>query len=249
MQRLGLIAAMQEEIQPLLRIVKPSRMEVIGKRHVWWLGKSESICLVESGMGPDNAATATRLLIDIEKPELIVNFGFAGSLTSALCVGDIVMADRLLFMHGRLFSEQSGLSNDLSRRHTDMQEKCGCLIHQGSFVTTRTITAKKEIAGRLPAGIAQAVVEMETAAVAQVANKEKIPLLALRAISDGFDDELGFSLDEFCDKDLNLQKWRVMLTLAKKPWIIPQLIRLAGNTKQAGRKLAMAVAGLLVPTP
>jgi adenosylhomocysteine nucleosidase len=248
-QRIGLIAAMQEEIHPLLRIVKPSRMEVIGKRHIWWLDTSESICLVESGMGPDNAATATRLLIDIGKPDLILNFGFAGSLTPQLDVGDIVLADRLLFMHGRLFSEQSGLGSDLDRRQTDVQEKCGCLIHQGSFVTTRNITSKKEIAGRLPTGVGKAVVEMETAAVAQVTNKEKIPLIALRAISDDFDDELGFSLDEFCDKDLNLQKWRVMLTLAKKPWIIPQLIRLARNTKHAGGKLATAVAGLIATTP
>ncbi|GAM11421.1 5'-methylthioadenosine/S-adenosylhomocysteine nucleosidase [Geobacter sp. OR-1] len=248
MQRIGLIAAMQEEIRPLLRQVKVLSREKVGGHHIYRLDAwGQSICLVESGMGPDNAAAATRLLIDTARPDRIVNFGFAGSLTPDLSVGDVVCAERLLFLHGRLFSEQHGLNGDSPGSCPEVRETCGIPVIGAAFVTTRKITSKKEIAGLLPTGIRKAVVEMETSAVAQVANSHLIPLTAIRSISDSFDDELSFSLDEFCDKNLNLQTWRVMLTIAKKPWIMPQLVRLARNSKKAGENLAGAIAKLLHP--
>jgi adenosylhomocysteine nucleosidase len=162
----------------------------------------------------------------------MLNFGFAGALSPGLKVGDIVSADRLLFYHDGLFSEQQWL--------TLLQEPVGQQV-QGAFVTTSRITDKDFLAKRLPAGIRQAVVEMETAALAKVACTAGIPFMAIRAISDAADEKLGFTLDEFCDRELNVKIWRVLLTVAKKPWIIPQLVRLARHTKTAGNNLSSFV--------
>jgi adenosylhomocysteine nucleosidase len=237
--RIGLIAAMPEEVIPLLKKIGVFRKETAGKQSFFSFSNGgRNTCLVMSGMGPANAASATRLLIDRCHPEIILNFGFAGALSHELNIGDIVVANRILFIHDRLFSEQHGLSAELV-------EKYETEANHAAFVTTGKVTAKKELAARLPKGIAKAVVEMETAAVAQVSHRDKIPLVAVRAISDVFDDELGFTLDEFCDSELNLKKWRVLMTVAKKPWIIPQLTRLSRNSRIAANALAEAVSRVI----
>ena len=88
---------------------------------------------------------------------------------------------------------------------------------------------------------------METAAVANVAGAAGIPFMAIRAITDTFDEKLAFTLDEFCDRELNLKMWRVLLAVARKPRIIPQLARLSGNSRRAGHLLAETVVRI-VPT-
>jgi adenosylhomocysteine nucleosidase len=228
---IGLIAAMPEEIAPLLRRVGNYHREKAGRRNLYRFQAGPlSACLIESGMGPRNATEGASRLIETCSPQIILNFGFAGALSPGLKVGDIISADRLLFYHDGLFSEQQWL--------TSLQGPVGQQVKQGSFVTTSRITDKEFLAKRLPAGIRQAVVEMETAAVAKVAGTAGIPFMAIRAISDATDEELGFTLDEFCDHELNLKIWRVLLTVARKPWIIPQLIRLARNSKAAGSNLS-----------
>lgn len=230
---------MQEEIHPFLRMMTPVHREFFGKQRIYRFPAGERLlCLVQSGVGPANAASATRLLIDRYRPELIINFGFAGSLSPEHCTGDIVVADRLLSLHKLVFTERHGLSGELSRAILPEAART-------TFITTEKVTSKKELAAGLPQEITRAVVEMETGAVAQIAHREKIPLVAVRAISDSYDDELGFSLEEFCDTEMNLQKRRVGLTIVKKPWILPQLIRLAGNSRSASGKLAEAVSAII----
>lgn len=244
---IGMVAAMPEEIGPLLGQMQQIRKETVeGYRLYRFETGGQHVCLVESGMGPTHAATATRILIDAVQPSLIVNFGFAGALAPDLQVGDIVLANRLLFLHERLFSEQQGLSQAVTERIDAFLAGCTETVsHRTTFVTAGKIVAKKELALRLPAGAALSVIEMETSAVARIAYRDGTPLVAVRAISDGFNEELGFSLDEFCDRNLRLQIWRVILTVGKKPWIIPQLLRLARNSRSAGSKLGYVLQRLL----
>jgi adenosylhomocysteine nucleosidase len=86
---------------------------------------------------------------------------------------------------------------------------------------------------------------MESAAIAIVAVENGIPFCGIRAVSDPFDEELGFSLDEFCDQRMRIRIPRVLLTIARKPRIIPQLIRLARNSRVAGASLSQAVERFL----
>ena len=72
-----------------------------------------------------------------------------------------------------------------------------------------------------------------------------MPLLAIRAISDGADEELQFSIEEFTDKNMKMFLPKVLLAVAKNPRIIPQLLRLSKNSKVAGENLATALLAIL----
>ena len=251
---IGLVAAMPEEIHPLLRRVGEFRREnVSGFILFRFTIGDRNVSLIESGIGAARAAQATGILIDTVSPGIILNFGFAGAVLAGPAVGDIVVADRLLFFNERLFTEQQGPPPGLSEKLTAMLGKgrtgSDFRIHRGTFINTGEIVAKRWLAGFLPDGTTNPVLEMETAAVARIAARAKVPLVAVRAISDAADEELGFSIGEFTDREMNIRAWKVLRTLAGKPRIIPQLFRLARNSKLAGENLAVAVMALLENLP
>ena len=72
-----------------------------------------------------------------------------------------------------------------------------------------------------------------------------MPFLGLRTISDDAGEELGFSLDEMTDSQLRISIPRVLFTCLKKPRIIPQLARLAGNSGRAGKSLGTALQQII----
>ena len=247
---IGLIAAMPEEINPFLKAAGVCSREKIDGFEAWRfsLGIHE-IRLIRSGMGVKNAAAATRALISVARPDPIINFGFAGAVTSGLHAGDIVIAERLLLHGERSFLEQSGIDSanteELAGRLDGIFRDKEFHIRKGTFITAAGIKSKRDMAELLPAGAVNPVLEMETAAVARASCEGKIPLIAIRAISDGPEEELKFAIEEFTDREMNIRIWKVLLTMAKKPWILPQLLRLTKNSRSAGNNLAAVLVVLL----
>lgn len=239
---LGLIAAMPEEIAPLLRRIPAYRKEAAAgaKIYRFELGGAP-VVLVESGMGPRKAAVAAERLISIASPNMILNFGFGGGVLPGLNVGEVVLAERVMKLESGRAAEGARPDGRLSTLLLDSCTVEGIKVKSGTFLTAAAIMNKKDVAGSLAAGIRHPVLEMETAAIVATAERAGIPVVAIRAISDAADEELGFSLEEFCDADLNISIPRVLGCVARKPWIIPQLMRLSRNSRTAGSNLAACV--------
>jgi adenosylhomocysteine nucleosidase len=241
---IALIAAMPEEIQPLLRRATDLCRETRGGFPCYRFTLSGKSCLLmESGMGPARAEAATRVLLAAEPCAALLNFGFGGAVTAGPQVGDIVIAGRLFSWRDRRLTEEPrpGGADDWLRRVTP--EGTGRFaVRRGAFVTTGEIVTKGEMRDLLPGDVVNPLLEMESAAVARVACAAGIPFGALRAVSDDAAEELEFAITDFTDGEMNIRLHRVLLTIAKRPRIIPQLLRLRRNTKLAGENLAAAVA-------
>jgi adenosylhomocysteine nucleosidase len=244
----GLIAAMPEEINPLLKRIGIYRKEKIKSFTVYRFSLAESdACLIASGMGPANGAAAVQTLIEVAEPSIIINFGFAGAVTKGPAVGDLVVAEHLLHYHDALFSIQEGLAQTAMETSAQLQTSAKGRFHvyRSTFITAAQIIEKQGLIGLLPKSCNYPVLDMETAAVAKVATEAGIPLMAVRAISDAADEELGFSLDAFTDEKMQLRMGKILGTIMRKPWIIPQLLRLAKNTKIAGANLALGMESII----
>lgn len=246
---IGLIAAMPDEIRPFLkRTGSFQRGKIDGFSSFRFNVGSRDVLLLESGMGILNAAKAAQQMLAACKPEVLVNFGFAGAVAPELHVGDIIIAQRVLFRHNRLFSEEPGIAPERAEQTARVLGGISGVPFKsalGTLVTTSGIVSKKELLGQLPQNAPVPAVDMETSAIAQVARKERVPLMAIRAISDDADEELEFSIEEFTDRNMKISLPRVLLSVAKKPRIIPQLLRLAKNSKIAGEHLATALMAVL----
>lgn len=233
---------MPQEIAPLLRRIKGYRKERAAGYNLYrfqMLGIP--VALIESGMGPRHAATATQALIDLAAPGCLLNFGFGGGVLPGTGTGELVLAERVLFLEDGCLGEIPQPDPRLSGRLAQALAAAPVTLHKGTFVTAASITNKAVLAGLLGAGVRHPVLEMETAALLRVANEAGIPVVAIRGVSDAADEELGFTLDEFCDREFRISLPRVLRTIAVKPWIIPQLARLSGNSKRAGENLALGV--------
>jgi len=247
---LGLVAAMPNEINPLLgRVGAYTREKINGFEAYRFSIGAREIVLVRSGMGPENAAAATHALIDAVSPDMIVNFGFAGAVTEGIAVGDIIVAERVLLNREGLFSLQPGIDDgkaaELAVQLENAFQGNDFRVRTGTFITAARIKSKLEIAGLIPAGVKNPVLEMETAALAMAAAKRNVPLIAIRAVSDDAGEELGFTIEELTDGKMNIKIGKVFLTLARKPWIVPQMLRLAKNSRKAGKNLAVVIAATL----
>jgi len=241
-QSIGVVAAMPQEIAPLLRRFAGYRKERAAGCNLYRFEVAGvPVALMESGMGPRHAAEATAALIERAAPSLLLNFGFAGAVLPGTAVGDLVLAERVLYLQEGRLSEPAQPDAELCRRVAGALAGAPVTLHRGTFVTAAVITQKNALAGLLGTHTGHPVLEMETAALLRVAAGAGIPVVALRGVSDAADEELGFSLEEFCDAQLRIKVSRVLRTVAAKPWIIPQLIRLSGNSKRAGKNLALGV--------
>ncbi|WP_224984974.1 phosphorylase family protein [Geomonas agri] len=239
---LGVVAAMPQEIAPVLARIKGYARGNIDGRNLYRFPVNGSLVyLIESGMGPAQAAAATRALIRHANPDAILNFGFGGAVLAGLEVGELVLADRVFHLDQGTLRELPQPDAPLVSLVQDYCAKVGLQVRRGGFITACGIRNKTEMASRLGGSTPLPLLEMETAAVLEQAQAAGIPLVAIRGVSDAADEELGFAIEEFCDADLHLTPWRVAWTIAKRPLLIPQLIRLAGNSRRAGKRLALAV--------
>jgi len=191
-------------------------------------------------MGRERALAATEALISTVLPDVIVSFGFGGAILPGLVVGDLVVGRDYCRLTADGCSPRTAFDRNLVATVTGT---VGGI--EGTIITTDRIVAKRELMETLPEGIDTPVLDMETAAVAEAAQRHHIPLLALRAISDDAREELSFSLDEFTDNQMTIRPSRVLGTILRKPWIIPQLMRLASNGRNAARTLATALTAVV----
>ncbi|HBG08340.1 MAG: nucleoside phosphorylase [Geobacteraceae bacterium GWC2_58_44] len=239
---LGVVAAMPQEIAPLLRHVKVYKRErAAGFALYRFAVQGAPVLLIESGMGPAHAKAATETLISVAKPAVILNFGFAGGVLPGTEVGELVLAERVLWLEQGRLTQAPQPDHELA---AILREACAgaqLTLKPGTFITTAAIMNKTQVAQSLEAGVPHPVLEMETAAVLRVAGEAGIPVLAVRGVSDAAHEELGFSIEEFCDRELRISPARILRCIAGKPWIIPQLVRLSGNSKKAGENLARCV--------
>lgn len=244
--KIGIITAMPEEMQAVVRAIGTTGRVACGELNSRQgsVGSHEVI-VVEAGMGFSNATAAAECLIQNARPDWIMSAGFCGGISAELRVGDVVLASGLTIVSGEGLEDVPVELPGISRDFAAQQAAKGQRVFAGMYASTAIIIQKRRLAMLLPVDAPFPVVEMESAAIARVAVKHRIPFCAVRTVSDPADEELGFSLDEFCDDRMRIRIHRVLLTIVRKPRIIPQLFRLARNSRVAAASLTESVAQLL----
>jgi adenosylhomocysteine nucleosidase len=95
---------------------------------------------------------------------------------------------------------------------------------------------------------AAVAVDMESAAIAEVAEQHGLPFLAVRVVVDSAGDVLPRAVTAAADNEGHLHIWRLIGALALAPNELAPLIRLAQRYRAANRSLAsIARMGSLAP--
>jgi adenosylhomocysteine nucleosidase len=244
--KIAVITAMPEEYRAVADSLGAATAAQVGTlRAGRFTQAGHEFLLVESGMGFHNAAKAVELLIRDGRPDLLVSAGFCGGIAPEFLAGDVVVAKEIIIANDGGFEDIPVLLSPVGRNFIAFETAEGNRTIGGAFVSTSVVMSKRSLAGMLQGSYQNPVVEMESGAVAIIAAENNIPLLAIRAVSDSAAEELLFSLDEFCDPDLRRIRIRkVLLTILRRPRIIPQLLRLSRSSRRAAESLTAALSRL-----
>src|SRR5690554_5737034 len=96
MKRIGIIGAMTQEVEHLASLLdeRQTRTHVGSTFHSGLLHGVE-VVILQSGIGKVNAAVGTTLLLDIYKPDAVINTGSAGGFGEGLAIGDVVVSSEV----------------------------------------------------------------------------------------------------------------------------------------------------------
>jgi len=244
MKTIGLICAMPEERKPLTRRFPGISKQQLAGFPAWsFRAGTNRVILVESGIGAMNAAAATTAMLELVKPDTVLNMGFCGALRPGIHTGQLVLAQQQYSLcSGQMIAEHGpdrSLNASLLIRlnHTDC---CS-----GSFITADTVTNKNSVSPLIPAKILTPVLEMESAVVLRLCHACATPAAALRAVSDPYDEDPAALVAQLVDTDFTICRMRAMITLLRNPGLLPLAFRLALNARKAGNSLADAMDLLL----
>src|SRR5699024_7060600 len=88
---------MDEEVAFLLeQMENKQERKIVNCLFVTGTINETSVVLLKSGIGKVNAAMSTTILLEIYKPDYVINTGSAGGLDSDLDIGDLVISNEVV---------------------------------------------------------------------------------------------------------------------------------------------------------
>lgn len=211
MPKIGIIAAMEEEIRVLAEsMIHVHKVEIAGMTFMEGFCKNKEVVIVQSGIGKVNAAIAAVCLLQDFQCEALINTGSAGGIGKGLSIGDVVFSTELSYFDAdaRVFGYQLGqipqmplfykASLELREAAVEAAHKVGLTTKEGLIVTGDSFVSGGSVMEDIHTHFPDAlVVEMEGAAVAQTSWRFDVPFLIVRAVSDTADSNAAISFDAF----------------------------------------------------
>lgn len=207
----GIIGAMEQEVTLLRdKIENRQTLTLAGCEIYTGTLNGVEVALLKSGIGKTAAALGTTLLLELCKPDVVINTGSAGGLAPTLKVGDIVVSDEVRYHDADVtaFGYEPGQMAGCPAAFTadekliaaaeqvikqlDLNAVRGLVVSGDAFINGAEPLAR--IRSTFPQAIA---VEMEATAIGHVCHQFKVPFVVVRAISDVADKESHLSFDEF----------------------------------------------------
>jgi hypothetical protein len=232
-----ILCALPQEYAPLKNLLPGWKKIQRSPFPKWFLHfDDKDIFLLETGMGGRLVLEAIKAELLSDKPALVMFAGFAGGLHPSLQVGDVCFVHRT-----RLVSSQKNFEFHLPGemykllRGKNVSPVWAFTSHEFGDKPALSALARDEMA----------VVDMETAVMAEAALAEKLPALCLRAISDGVGDELGFDLGDLAGTNGKIKPVRVIKTVITRPGTLRSFYLSWERSRKAAQNLCKVLAELL----
>ena len=215
MDMIGIICAMQLEADGILALAENKKYETInGMRFCRCEIRKKEVVAVVCGVGKVNAAVCAATLINVYKPQIVINSGVAGALSPIVSVGDIVIGTKAVehdmnttalgdkqgevsmpdgkIMYFDCDARASKLLNKVSMQLEDTKTAMGVIASGDIFISDRR---KRLLINDRFGAIA---CEMEGAAIGHACRCCSVPFGIIRAISDDLNENKGVDFVKFC---------------------------------------------------
>jgi len=229
--RTGIIIALGSERAALARVPHAS------------LGWS----LVQSGPGPERAAQCATAAL-AAGAQALVSWGLAGGLAADIAPGTVVVPRRVIMQRGEVFVAAAAWRERLAALAAEFT------LSHGDLLTVPTPLGSPAAKAAAAAALGAVAVDMESAAIAAVAARARVPFVALRVVVDAQRDIVPAGAESWIDARGNTRtaaalgaiarpgEWQALWRLAQRYRTANAvLVRLARSV--AARALLDAAAG------
>jgi len=228
------LAAMARELRPLVRTLG-LRASPLGGMPAW---RSRSVVAVAVGVGPERASAGTAHVLDEVDARRVLVTGVAGALDPDLEVGDLVRPDavvdvrtaRVLVAQRRDILRSDHQGSDVAR--------AGILATVDRVFVVGDKTSTGSVAPQLPRGAT--AVDMETAAIAAVAEARGIAWDVIRAVSD-VAGTLTPDIAALLSPEGRVRLFAAVRLVLGRPHAAGRLVRLGVDTNRALRAATGAI--------
>jgi nucleoside phosphorylase len=208
--KLGVIAALQTELDPTLRALAPALRKVGHLR----CHEAPGLVITAGGIGARHAAAAALLMADTFKPDALVSVGFCGALTAGLDTGDLLIGGTT--------------AHPASAELLQLARSVAPHAKSGDVLTVPKVVVQAEQKQALARETGAVAVDMEADAVALAAKARGLGFLSVKAVIDTPAEPLA-STYAGC--------WTVARDLLIRPGTITQMIYDSKRVKIAAERL------------
>lgn len=212
MVKLGIIGAMEQEVETLLAQMEDKTADVVAGS-TFYEGKLSGldVVVVQCGIGKVNAALCVQILCTKYGITHAVNTGIAGSLCADLDIGDLVVSQDAMYhdfdcVHfGYPYGKVPGMDVVSFPADATMMKlafDAANSVHPGHVSVGRVASgdqfvAEQTLKDKIISNTQALCTEMEGTAIAQTAYRNGIPFVILRAISDKADNSAEMDYPTF----------------------------------------------------
>lgn len=186
--------------------------------------ESKTVVLLRAGVGPEKTTRRLAETKAIHDVQCVLSIGCAGALSPEIGVGSIVISEKIIDD-----TEDGQAYHPSPELITKARENCEILnipFNLGATVSTSGVAASPEEKADLAAKYGVVAVDMETAKVAEWAHGLGIPMLSIRAVSDGAADSIPPEIGTIFGPNGKLRPAKALSLFATKPGLMPELLRL-----------------------
>jgi adenosylhomocysteine nucleosidase len=238
-----IVAAMNEELEPLLGRVRTERRSDIDGCSVvrGTLGRVQ-VVVARTGEGSVAAARGAAAVLGEVYAERLLVVGVSGGLSESLEPGALVVGRSVI----RIGGTSQAPDEDWLAAATKVGDACSADLLTASEILCTPSAKSEALAGLNVEG--PVAVDLETASYAEVAESRNVPWLAVRAISDGAREELPLDFNRFRDEEGRIDRAKVMFYTMRHPAIVPAMLGMQRRVSHCAERLAEFAEKLLNPS-
>jgi adenosylhomocysteine nucleosidase len=211
------IGAMPEEISALTAALTDLKHQQIASVD-FYTGNLQTtpIVLVKSGVGKVHAALAATLAIQLFNPRCIINVGTTGAMRAGLAAGSAILFESIAYHdvdvtgfgyeHGQIPRMPANFLSEITLLQVFENHATALDItfHKGMGLTGDQFIADSQMLAGIKEKFPEAIgIDMESAAIAQVAHLFNVPFVAVRGISDHANEASPETFKKNLDKASN----------------------------------------------
>lgn len=200
---------------------------------------ADGALLAVSGIGESAAAAAARRLV-LAGATALASFGMAGGLDPTLICGAVLLPEEVAASDGAGSEPAVAKTSAEWRQRLRAALPDSCIACGGKLLTSRRPIGRPDAKAIAWRNSRAAAVDMESAAIAQVAGQAGLPFIALRVIVDTASDELPAAVLAASGGG-QLRIGQLLGGLLRAPGDVGALIRLAARYRVASGVLAAVV--------